>query len=268
MPNRFIKESCRSSKNLDRLTDFEERVFWRLITTADDFGRFQACPELVRANCFPYRSYSLRQIEKTLRGLQAQSLIQLYTVGDRQYGEFVTWEKHQGKPRSLKSKYPNKLDSFLQAGESRSEQITCRNNNHALPTDTDTDTDTNSSLNSSSDFEQFWESYPKKKGKKAAVKAWKQAKDRPSLDVILQAIDKQKQSDDWLKENGQFIPHPTTWLNQGRWADEVQAKRPSLMQEFLARGEQHDGSRTVLQGLADAHYAAVGKTVSRSDGID
>lgn len=145
MPNRFIRESCRSSKNLDRISDFEERLFWRLVTTADDYGRFQGDPELVRAACFPYRQLSVQKIDEALVQLQKYHLIDLYRVGDRQYGQFVTWEKHQGKPRSTKSKYPNKLDAFLQADVS-----TCTHVHADVPghPNTNTNTDLNSSLNS------------------------------------------------------------------------------------------------------------------------
>ena len=38
---------------------------------------------------------------------------------------------------------------------------------------------------------------------------------------MLSAIDTQKKSDQWKKDNGQFIPNPTTWLNQRRWEDEL-----------------------------------------------
>ena len=41
------------------------------------------------------------------------------------------------------------------------------------------------------------------------------------LEVLLTAIEKQKESAQWSKDNGQFIPHPTTWLNGRRWEDEV-----------------------------------------------
>lgn len=224
MPTRFIKESCRSSKNLDRLSDFEERLFWRLITTADDYGRFLACPELVRSTCFPYRSISVQTINKALLGLQHHHLVTLYRVDDRQYGEFLTFEKHQGKPRSRKSKYPNRLDYFVQADASTCMQI------HAdVPGHPDTDTDTD--LNSSSlkiknaqdeDFIKFWEAYPRKVGKKDARRAWDKATDKPSCEELLRAIEDQKKSEQWLKDGGQYIPHPSTWLNHGRWADVMQ----------------------------------------------
>jgi hypothetical protein len=70
-------------------------------------------------------------------------------------------------------------------------------------------------------FVAFWNAYPKKVGKKAAFLAWGRAKDKPALDAILKAVEAQKQSADWRKDGGQFIPNPATWLNQGRWDDEA-----------------------------------------------
>jgi hypothetical protein len=45
-----------------------------------------------------------------------------------------------------------------------------------------------------SEFEVFWESYPRKIGKKKALAAWRKAKDRPFTTVILAALEKAKQS--------------------------------------------------------------------------
>ena len=72
------------------------------------------------------------------------------------------------------------------------------------------------------EFLSFWKCYPRKVGKDAAWKKWESRNgDRPPLDVVLASIEKQKSSEQWKKDGGQFIPHPATWLNQGRWADET-----------------------------------------------
>jgi len=87
-----------------------------------------------------------------------------------------------------------------------------------------------------SEFDEFWNVYPRKTGKKAARRAWDKASDRPPLQEILQTISLAKQSEQWRKDSGMFIPHPATWLNQGRWDDEVmvcQPKRPTSMVEIL-----------------------------------
>ena len=70
------------------------------------------------------------------------------------------------------------------------------------------------------DFEAFWKAYPRKVGKKAAKAAWGKATDKPPLATILLAVETQKKWPEWTKDHGQYIPHPTTWLNQGRWSDE------------------------------------------------
>ena len=72
-----------------------------------------------------------------------------------------------------------------------------------------------------SDFLEFWKVYPKKKGKKKAFKAWRIAKDKPAIENILQSVQSQLKSKDWNKEDGQFIPHPASWLNGGCWDDEL-----------------------------------------------
>lgn len=122
-----------------------------------------------------------------------------------------------------------------------------------------------SSLHSSSlhaEFEQFWEAYPRKVGRKAAQKAFQNAQDRPRINDLLAAIATQRASPQWLKDGGQFIPHPATWLNQGRWADVAVAVRPSVFEEFLARGEDDADTTGVSAGLAVADFAAVGTDVS------
>jgi hypothetical protein len=71
-------------------------------------------------------------------------------------------------------------------------------------------------------FEEFWIKYPKKVGKGAAEKAFD--KIRPTEQVferMITAIEKQKNSAQWKKDNGQYIPNPATWLNQQRWEDEI-----------------------------------------------
>ena len=67
----------------------------------------------------------------------------------------------------------------------------------------------------------FWNAYPRKVGKGAAEKVWSKLKgDEELFTKILTAVDNQKNGESWLKENGIYIPHPATWLNQKRWEDE------------------------------------------------
>ena len=70
-------------------------------------------------------------------------------------------------------------------------------------------------------FEQFWNAYPNKKTKKKAYDSWKKIDPSDKLfKEIMVGLERAKGSKQWQKDDGQYIPHPTTWLNQERWNDE------------------------------------------------
>lgn len=72
-------------------------------------------------------------------------------------------------------------------------------------------------------FTQFWQKYPNKKAKKKAYDAfYKLLPDNMLLEKMIDAIEKQAQSEGWRKENGRFIPYPASWLLGRRWEDEEQ----------------------------------------------
>lgn len=70
-------------------------------------------------------------------------------------------------------------------------------------------------------FNEFWELYPKKVDKGKALTSWNKLcnkKDKPTWRDIRKAIIEQKKTPRWSSK--QFIPLPTTWLNQSRWLDD------------------------------------------------
>ena len=71
------------------------------------------------------------------------------------------------------------------------------------------------------DFELAWKEFPRKTAKAVARKAWnKLSPDAETVQKILNAIAWQKRQPQWTKDDGQYIPHFSTWLNQERWTDE------------------------------------------------
>lgn len=72
---------------------------------------------------------------------------------------------------------------------------------------------------SSVEFDLFWRAYPRKDGKKTAKEKFDRLEDI-DVQVLIRAIEKQKQSSQWQRDNGRYIPLPATWLNQRRWEDE------------------------------------------------
>lgn len=86
-------------------------------------------------------------------------------------------------------------------------------------------------------FLQFWSIYPKKVDKKGSFRAFKNIpKLKEQFPGIIKALEIQKESDQWTKNHGQFIPNPTTYIHQERWltvneADEVQSKINETVRE-------------------------------------
>ncbi len=71
-------------------------------------------------------------------------------------------------------------------------------------------------------FDRFWSAYPRKKSKGQALKAWKKIKPSEQLlETMLSAIERAKTSADWVKDGGQYIQYPATWLNAQGWEDEI-----------------------------------------------
>lgn len=69
-------------------------------------------------------------------------------------------------------------------------------------------------------FEQFWTAWPKstRKGGKSACKAkWDKLKLDLESDQIIKHVEWMKTTDQWKKNNGEFIPAPLVYINQQRW---------------------------------------------------
>jgi len=104
-------------------------------------------------------------------------------------------------------------------------------------------------------FEKFWDAYPRKEGKGAAEKAF--AKQSGHLDAMLLALTVQRQSRQWLDSGGQFIPHPSTWLNQRRWEDSgVDVPTPKVVPDWRAECDRvHGGTNGSFCGNGFMHAA-------------
>ena len=91
----------------------------------------------------------------------------------------------------------------------------------------------------------FWEAYPKKVGKKYAYKVWQDlSPDTHLCKKIRKAIDVQKQSAQWAKNNGQYIPNPSTWLEKGYWDIEEVATNEISQGVTTSDRNWTDGFRT------------------------
>ena len=72
-------------------------------------------------------------------------------------------------------------------------------------------------------FDSFWKIYPRKESKQNARKAWDKLKPSPALaEKIIKGVLIYAATPQWTKDGGQFIPHPSTFLNQRRWEQAIE----------------------------------------------
>lgn len=106
MPNRIIKESIRTSKTVNSLSDFEFRLWAYLITYVDDYGRGSADSAIIKGFVFPLRkTVTEKSIDEAMKHLECIGLINLYEVDGELYLCFPKWENHQ-RVQNKKSKFP------------------------------------------------------------------------------------------------------------------------------------------------------------------
>ena len=88
-------------------------------------------------------------------------------------------------------------------------------------------------------FLEFWEAYPKKVDRKGSFRAFKNIpKLKEVFPGIMSALEIQKRSEQWTKQNGQFIPNPTTYIHQERWttvreSDELQTRIDDIVKQNI-----------------------------------
>ncbi len=232
MRARNIKPGLFKNDTLAELDPLARLLFIGLWCYADRDGLFEWRPKKIKAEILPYDDCD---VERHLMSLHAMSFIEKYgNDNDGYFGRVIHFHEHQNPhPHEAKSKIP-KPEQFQCHDISLTLQemsVKCTADlmipDSLIPDSLIPDTHQKtgaleeSKKEKTDDFQTFWSAYPKKTAKKAAMTAWKKAKkDLPPIDKVLEAIERQKQSDQWRRDKGQFIPHPATWLNQGRWEDE------------------------------------------------
>ena len=169
------------------------------------------------------------QIDKIIEAMQGRVLDGDYVSG---------WSKRQVE-REDGGAYRAKVWREAKKKEKRT-QTNANERKRTPDTDTDTDTDKKDLRSKEfvpqdekiSRFAYFYQRYPKKVARAAAEKAWLKLNPEQSLiERILLSLDQQMKSDDWVKENGKYIPNPATWLNGKRWDDDVKliSQRPDMI---------------------------------------
>lgn len=112
MPTRYLKPGVRDSEAIDSLSPLAENLFYRLLVTVDDFGRFDSRPAMIKASCFPIKeTVSINKCKDLLEELVKCGLISVYQVNGKNALQMSKWDN---VPRQKESKYPPMPDTCIQ----------------------------------------------------------------------------------------------------------------------------------------------------------
>lgn len=79
-------------------------------------------------------------------------------------------------------------------------------------------------------FDVFWGEYPVKRSKTKAMEKFNKLSKEMQLMIIEDVKKRKKEDSQWAKG---FIPHPTTYLNQERWEDEMSPEVKNSQSKIL-----------------------------------
>ena len=243
---RNIKPAFFENELLGELPPLDRLAFIAMWTIADFKGCFEYRPKRLKLKLLPYDDCD---IEKIVGRLEESGFLKQYSIAENDYIKIINFSVHQNphiKERSAGSKIPD-LDIMNKPVLTPNKNGTSHADSLLLIPDSlkphpdflkkidddlifrsidildiqPFDMSNVKSIEEISlilDFEKFWEAYPKKTKKEETKLAW--LKIKPVLRKVLDALKWQKESDQWFKSGGQYIPSPLNYINNQRFDDE------------------------------------------------
>lgn len=225
-------------------------AFAGLWCVADREGRFKWEPRRIGVQILPYDQVDFSRV---LHALATRGYLVKYRVGNECFGLIPSFKRHQViNNRELASQLPahDSEGAVIEPVEPRDDDASTTRDQrveHAglgegkgkegkgKETPIPPDRQPPASL---ARFDEFWSLYPRKVAKPKAQAKWVKLTEAERA-AILADIPRKAASEQWTKDGGAFIPHPTTYLAQRRWEDEVMliAHRNGVVQHGMTDEE-------------------------------
>lgn len=268
MPDdRLLHKRAGHSEKVTSLCDFDFRVWIQYQWSADDFGVMRLSAVNLQADNDALAQRSIKVVQRAFERVVESGLIHKFEHQGRIYVHQRDWQDFQKVEYPKPTVHPlPPADQIALCSERTQQLFSCHPGGKRSRTRSGPDGESSPNLSLPvSDlagarsreeamangnglrqeakglperFDRFWAAYPRKVGKDAAWKAFE--KRRPDADLtdrMIAAVNEQRRTLAWTKDGGEYIPHPATWLNQGRWQDEV--NRPMSQVSGRPQGCRH-----------------------------
>lgn len=119
MAQRLLRPAIRQSKRWNRIPYLAQTLYIRLLTLVDDYARYDADPELLTSECFPFgdpngQPIPVPTIDGALLTLASKDMLQLYELDGKRYLQLTRWQE---RVRS-ESKWPDPKKCTLLTNDS------------------------------------------------------------------------------------------------------------------------------------------------------
>jgi len=259
---RTIKPSFWRSPSTGHASPWARLLYIAMWNWADDWGRAEWTPRELLGFAFPHDTDDPcddLNFPTLVQEVSRKFSIKFYRCGERRFYAVDNWDEHQKVPKRVESKFPapddpecvpdkevygeswksqNFSGTFLTTSEkvgTGSKEVGSKEvgiNTLARPASKSLEPDR---------FDEFWAVYPRKAAKAKARTKFATAVKKVGAQTVIDGATRYA-ADPNLPEQ-QYIPHPTTWLEQGRWDD------PPLP-------ARHDRRQTATNGLTDDQWSA------------
>jgi hypothetical protein len=230
-------------------------VLWGIANHHSDAGAWPSIATLAK-----YAAVSERRVQQIIRELANLGEIYIDDQGGLGQGQYKTNRYH------ILIQCPSDCDGSLnhrtgvKSGAIRGE---IQSQSGVKPVSPEPNKELNKNLTVQSvEFDEFWNEYPKKEGKKPAFKAFASALRRATFEDILAGVIRYKNSD---RVTRGYVMLASRWLNEDHWEDHLE---PSKDSEAAERNKQRrerelEASRAYLAELKAQEAEASGPKTCR-----
>ncbi len=209
MRARNVKPGLFTNELLAEVPPVGRLLFIGLWCLADREGRLEDRPKRIKVEVLPFDDVD---IDELLSQLRQRKFIERYEVNGMRLIQVSAFARHQTPHiREAASTLPGPEYGAPTKGpvpDAEQDAVPCRRVRkpaHQAP----------------DGFETFWQAYPRKAAKRDAQKAWTAIRpDEQLRALITQALGRLKQSEQWQRDGGKFVPYAATWLRGHRWEDQ------------------------------------------------
>jgi len=237
MSGRLLTTDISQSTKLASLSWKTRELFFYIIPHFNVHGKMNGDPHYIKGQCVPLLKHqTVKSIKDSLKEITEKTSVVWYQCDKGLWWlKSLNFQQHQPglrknrcapdnipePSRSLPGVIPPELELEVEEERTPLTPLKKKKGGEVVYTEA---------------FLEFWSIYPRKTAKGDAFKAWKVIAPTNGLkEQMAAAVEKQKKSRQWTKDNGQFIPLPATWLRQRRWEDELQEAQATGWQAQFKR---------------------------------